>query len=512
MTSDDDFQVTTVVLRLKRLASTLLSFSNPITAAGEIAGIISELASILREVPGDPDLIEGYAKGFRDMAQALDLTTTDLSAAVTAGVPSVWRGPAADAAVAALKATRDLTGDAAPAMRHAARLLESYADTLRELKRALSGYREDVGEAVSELDSLWDIGGNLLDTLLPGGDGGLLDEIGKIVNAINGAIRVFERLGEAADTLRRGMRDVAGKARAGAIRSAHVSAFDAVRFANAAMSADLNEENGILTTAQLARAADRLGELSDADRARMQALLDNAGSEAERAYLLKALAAGHPVASVEQFGALIHGKSESWLRDQLALVNPADSGTVTVNGLELEQQSGTTCGSTSIMIARAMNDPLYALSLTTDASGNPLDAKDFQDRIRTEQERIHDSTNLIWPKPIGTPPWGMSNELNEHADSFGAQYDWRLVDDTHSGSVNPALDDAVGAVDAGYTVPVLIGDGYPAHYVLLVGHEGDDLIFYNPSGEMTRVKESDFRNGNMDALGFSHVQGVVTPS
>jgi hypothetical protein len=219
------------------------------------------------------------------------------------------------------------------------------------------------------------------------------------------------------------------------------------------------------------------------------------------------LAAGHPIDAIERFGAQIHGKDEGWLRQQLSLVNPAGSGTVSYDGRLIRQFDGTTCGSTSIMIARAMNDPVYALSLTTGADGNRFDGEDFSERIKAEEQRIHDSTNKVWPQKLGTSPWGLTDELNR----YGTQYDWRAVDDTSKGSVNPALDAAVGAVDAGHTVPVLIGDGYPKHYVLLIGHEGGNLVFYNPSGEVVRVSESDFRDGNMSALGYRHVQGVVTP-
>jgi hypothetical protein len=49
--------------------------------------------------------------------------------------------------------------------------------------------------------------------------------------------------------------------------------------------------------------------------------------------------------------------------------------------------------------------------------------------------------------------------------------------------------------------------------VLMVGHDGSDLLFYDPSGAaVVRVSEQDFRTGNMSTLGFHHVQAVITPS
>jgi uncharacterized protein YukE len=512
MTSGDDFQLTTAINRLKQVLDFLTTLTNPVQMVGAIIEALRTLGSIFSHVPGDPDTIDGYAGAFRAMRNAIETADTDLDW-VQAAVPAVWQGDAATEALAALRATQSLFEQAAPAMRYTADLLSDYADELRRLKTKLRGYREDLQEVIRELDSPLDVARNIIDTLNPfdGSDSGIDAEIEKAIRAVSGAIQVFEDLATAKDTLRRGLRDVAGKARAGTARSAHVDAFDAVLLANAGIDGSAREENGILSTAQLARAAEKMDQLSDADRARMQALLENAGSEHERAYLMKALAAGHSLEEITRFAGLIHGKDDTWLRQQLSLVNPGAGGAVEYNGYPVEQFDGTTCGSTSIMIARAMNDPLYALSLTTASDGTPFDSNQFRERIESEERRIHDSTNTLWPQGLGTTPWGLSDELNQRSDSFGAQYDWRLVDDTSAGSVNPALDDAVGAVDAGHSVPVLIGDSYPAHYVLLVGHEGDQLIFYDPGGRMVRVSESDFRDGNMSALGYEHVQGVVTP-
>ncbi len=519
MTSGDYFQLTTAINRLNRVREFLRTITNPVAMLQAIIDALRTLGSIFSHVPGDPDTIDDYAAAFRAMRTAIETADTDLDRVQT-GVPSVRQGDAATEALAALRATQSLFEQASPAMRHAADLLGDYADELRRLKTKLRGHRDDLGEVIRELDSVFDVARNIFDTLNPfdHSDSGIDAEIEKAIGAVTGAIQVFEDLAAAEDTLRRGLRDVAGKARAGAVRSSHVDAFDAVLLANAGIDGSSREENGILSTAQLARAAENMGRLSEADRARMQALLEGAGSEHERAYLMKALAAGRSIDDIERFAGLIHGKSDAWLRQQLSLVNPGGTGLVTYGNppVPVNQYNGTTCGSTSIMIARAMNDPLYAMGLTTDPSGNPLDSTDFARRIRDEEERIHNLTDPSWRHGIGTMPWGMTDELNRNSEALGSDYDWRFVDDTDAGSVNPALDDAVGAVDAGHPVPVLIGEhvpsGMPRHYVLLVGHEGDQLIFYEPSaGEMVRVSESDFRDGNMSALGYDHVQGVVTP-
>jgi hypothetical protein len=218
------------------------------------------------------------------------------------------------------------------------------------------------------------------------------------------------------------------------------------------------------------------------------------------------------VDEVAAFYGAVHGKDPAWLQERLSIVDASASGYVLFAGTSIQQKDETTCGSMSIVVARAMSDPMYAFMLTADSGADP-NGDHFADRLAAEEQRTHDATNTVWPQALGTTPWGIADNLNDHSDELGASYDWRLVDDTNPSSIDPALDDAVGAVDAGYTVPVLIGDSYPHHYVLLVGHEGDQLVFYDPGGgEMTRVSESDFRSGNMSALGFDHVQGVITPS
>ena len=513
MTSDEYFQVSTVLYRLRRAAAGLVALSNPAAMAMAMVSIVVEATSILRELPGDPDAIDAMATACRRMGDDIDAAHDDLDA-VRTSVPSVWQGQSATKAVTALQATQRLMEVAEPSMKSAAVLLETYADELRRLAKELDVHQSALAEVVRGLDSALDVGKSLLATIAPWWDkDGLDDLLHKAISAIDGAITVFDHLGEAEDSLRRGLRNITGKARAGALGSPNVSPFDTVLLANQGIDGKSPAlDNGILTARQLKRAGDILDSLSPQERAQVQALLDQAGSEAPRAYILKALAAGHSVAEVAGFANTIRGHDDAWLNKQLSLLDPTvTSGAVYYGTEKLEQYNDFTCGSTSIMLARAMNDPLYAMSLTTDGNGNPLSSTDFGIRIEKEEQRIHDSTNTLWPQRLGTSPWGVSGELNEYAESFGTEYDWRIVDDTSPDSINPALDGAVGAVDAGYTVPVLIGDSYPHHYVLLVGHEGDNLVFYDPGGQMVTVTEEQFRNGDMSDLGYDHVQAVITP-
>ncbi|MEV6523321.1 hypothetical protein AB0M43_15325 [Longispora sp. NPDC051575] len=232
-----------------------------------------------------------------------------------------------------------------------------------------------------------------------------------------------------------------------------------------------------------------LADLSPA-RSAIEPVLARAESDLERRYLLLAAAAGRTAEEITAFADRIRGRSDHWLDGHLRLVDPAVPGAVPI-----AQSTPTTCGSVSILMTRALLDPVYALSLTdTDLP--------FADRLAQEERRIHDATNRLWPQRLGTSPWGVSGAL-------GRAYDWRLVDDTNPASIGAALRDAVAAVEAGHPVPVLIGDGYPRHYVLLIGPE---LTFFNPSGEVVRVPPEAFLAGDLGILGFRHVQGIVLPA
>lgn len=260
-----------------------------------------------------------------------------------------------------------------------------------------------------------------------------------------------------------------------------------------------------------ARAAERLDDASPADRARLEATLAAAGPE-ERPYLFEALAAGHSADEMVTFARLIRGRRPEWLRTHLSLIDPDGPGRVTYRGSRVRQTDHTTCGSMTILVARAMTDPLYALHFTTADRADPADASvaQFRARLTAEEHRIHDATNRFWPERLGSTPAGIGSELNRHADELGARYEPHLI--TGAGGKS-ALRDAIDAADNAQPVPVLIGDRIPRHYILLIGRDGADLLFYEPMRAMVdRISEQSFLDGKVDVLGLRHVYAVVTPS
>ena len=255
-----------------------------------------------------------------------------------------------------------------------------------------------------------------------------------------------------------------------------------------------------------ARAGERLDAMSPADRDRVQAILASAGRD-EREYVVEVVAAGYSADEVASFARLIRGKRPRWLQTHLDLLDPDGSGWVAYRSSPVQQPDDTSCGPMTILMARAMSDPYYSLYLTTGDSTDRADARaeQFQARLTAEEHRIHAETNRFWPQRLGSTPLGMSNELNRYAGALGTRYESRLAD-------RSALAAAADAAGNGDSVPVLIGDWIPRHYILLIGRAGGDLIYYEPGyATVGHLSEQDFVHGKINVIGFHHIYAVVRP-
>jgi hypothetical protein len=501
VSSTDRGQVTHIVLILRDLAA----LTNPLVL---IQSLETAFQAIAQPPPGDPGRCRSLATAYRAAGGGVTPIAADARVLSTGKLPASWGGSAGAGAARVVDAAADLLDAVEPALAIAAAGLDAYAVTVEGLQRRHGDLRQRLRDIWNDASHIEIFGVEVAGPDLPH-----LNRLAQeALETLHGFSRIYEESLSAADELDGRLADCKGRARAALNVAAGNTALNAIVLADTLIGA-LDRDSAILTTAQAARVADLRGRLSELDRSKLDGLLAGATSPEERAYLMKAFAAGHSVTEIAAFDQQIRAKTPIWLRAHLSLVDPGTSGQTTFFETVIKQFDGTTCGSTSIVIARAMTDPLYALQLTTggDTDDHHETYKQFGERLAAEEQRTHDSTNTIWPQAIGTAPWGVAGELTDHASSLGTGYDWHLVDDTNPRSVDWALNDAVRSVDDGQPVPVLIGDGYPRHYVLMVGHEGDDLIFYNPSGEVTRISEQDFRDGRMDELGFKHVQGVITP-
>jgi hypothetical protein len=271
---------------------------------------------------------------------------------------------------------------------------------------------------------------------------------------------------------------------------------------------------GALTPGQVLQAALRRERLTVAQRSRLDDLLA-AASPAAQGYLAQAFAAGHGLPEIAALGAVIGGHGPRWLRHRLRPVDSGGAGPVQFRGASISQVDDTTCGSTTIVAARALIDPVYALHLTTGGRPGTAEESDgrFRRRLRVEEQRVHDETGLLWPQRAGTPPWGISDLLNRDPADLGAHYRWTAVVPGVPALADSVVRRALTAADRGYPVPILLGDLIPRHYVLLLRRDGWGASFYEPTaGEVVVVPTRDLERRDFSELGYARLHGAILPS
>ncbi|MFD7707737.1 peptidoglycan-binding protein [Streptomyces sp. NPDC059785] len=325
---------------------------------------------------------------------------------------------------------------------------------------------------------------------------------------------------EAARVAARELNKLASEARTGKMKTKELTAVDKLMLADTAVAGTATELNEILSADDMQRASQRLDGLNAKDERAVEKMLAGASSPQERAYLMKALAAGHSVADIEKFRSKIHGKDPDWLRAHLTPVVTA-SDSMNDEGLAEDgsnnnkdfmafdgqgwSQGGDgsegTCVASSTVTARAMVDPLYALDLTGGPSGQENDGDAFRERLVAEQHRLHEEGD-------GGDGWnGMDLEGKERIvdSTIGSATgdDYERHDVSSADDRRAALNDIEKAVADGKPVPIGVegknedGDRV-GHAMTIIGQEGDMLQIYNPWGTTTWVSEDDFINGHMN--------------
>ncbi|MEU4343228.1 hypothetical protein AB0H00_18450 [Nocardia sp. NPDC023852] len=280
----------------------------------------------------------------------------------------------------------------------------------------------------------------------------------------------------------------AAQARARQINSPGIDPLSSVVLAYAGNSGSTaNPLAGILTPTALARASQLLNTMSEADRKKFEEMLAAAYSPHEAAYIWKALAAGYSLADVESFVELIHphGEDLAWLsahlnpnvhstdtrlgeggeyisgyRGKSTFTTPAkEKGKVDVHNLY--GQDSTNCVAASTVIARAANDPVFMLGLTTGqgpaAVAGAEPGNDSSTAFRDRLVRVYGTTDATWD--------GSDKDLAELfttalRPSTGDTYTITYVDGSspsESAAARQAmLPEIETAVNAGKPVPITV--------------------------------------------------------
>jgi hypothetical protein len=164
----------------------------------------------------------------------------------------------------------------------------------------------------------------------------------------------------------------------------------------------------------------------------------------------------------------------------------------------VRQSDGFTCGPTSALVAGALLDPAYAAALDPGPAG-----------FAREQHRIHRAANRLWPRRLGTTPWGVAAAISEHSVPLGLRYGWRLV----KARRREDLRDVAAALDGGWPVALLIGRFVPRHWVLLTEHSaaGAFRVFNPASGALGEVTLDQVQRRDLP-LGFPRAFALVLPA
>lgn len=252
------------------------------------------------------------------------------------------------------------------------------------------------------------------------------------------------------------------------------------------------------------------GQLSAEEKAALAAALSAADSDAERAWIMAGVASGLTGAALANYIKRLNGLSDEQLDGLDPMKHPF---LMDADGNRLSgpvQPDGTTCGSSSLVMARMRNDPAYAMWITTgyDPETGETTPGTPQDRFSSEAEKMHDRTNAAhdrdgdpqWPylKEIGTAPWAVANEMsaNDGSGVPGTEYGVTTVDPDDRRSSYQAL---TAAVENGHSVPMYVGNSAaPGHVVLVTGTEDGTLTVYNPgNGETVHVTRDQYVNGEL---------------
>jgi uncharacterized protein YukE len=454
---------------------------------------------------GNPGELRAMAGTYGGIATDADGAQADVGTLAKSELPQAWVGQAQERASDVITAVAFELEHSVTVMTKARTELDQLADGIEAAQRSHASGQDALHQARNESD---------------------FDRKQSIALAgMDQVISGYDRAKATEEASARVFTDLASQARASLLDSSHLDAADKLVLGQSAAPGGPHDVNIIVSANDAERASHRLDELSAGDRERFDALLDAAASPQEKAYLMRALAAGHSIDEIADFGAKIHpyGDDPEWLRNHLQpIYNTTDETTgetvpTTYEGARWEQTGGT-CVAASSVTARAMVDPLYAFQLTT--GGNPGDpastsADAFEEWFLDETERVYGG-----PATEGS---GMSKDEGEEAandeigPATGAEYEFHDLDSP--GDRREIFNDVAESVDEGRPVPVQV-EGFDdegnrsGHQMMVIGHEDGMLQIYNPWGHTVWVSEDDFVNGHMEGASDDRlptVDGVHLP-
>ncbi len=284
------------------------------------------------------------------------------------------------------------------------------------------------------------------------------------------------------------------------------------------------DKRDILNKYQAARFELKYQALSSSDKRRFDKLLANAKSDAERDYIKKALAAGHPVSEVEPFADRIRGSSSEWQQDNLSL-------TMDSKGKGVQQQFGHSCNATMVQAVHGELDPIYALKVHDQnpnfASVNDANALAANPSLAAEQQAMLQAnyTGALGPmnggvavdraNPNGAGRWA-DDHLNAMSSTTGVTYTPQL----NANNPGPSLAAIDAGLEQGAPVPIVVGGNTAnnayGHYAVVTGSlDGPpkSYIIHDPwTGDTITQPASALQNNTANVAGWSQLNAVEVPT
>jgi hypothetical protein len=296
----------------------------------------------------------------------------------------------------------------------------------------------------------------------------------------------------------------------------------------------------ILTPTGMARASQFLDAMPADKRAAFEQLLYDANSPQEAAYLWKALGAQHSLTAIQQFDQVIHphGADLGWLAEHLEPQISNPNPLPTTKGQMIIEYEGQTqyyapdkqapgyvypydfyyqlnngdadagdCIAASTVVAKAANDPVFMLGMTTGQGPMAVTPKgiaagdDSPEAFHQRLEQVY-TTNYNLSLTSKDPGNAQANALLQPA--IGSSY--QSVTVTTPAEREAALPKIVAAADAGKPVPL---DVFPTsgagHQVMILASQsnklyGNELEVYNPWGFTQWVTDQQFVSGQLGDL------------
>lgn len=488
------------VARLRDVLATVedLDLWPPWDAAQTLVDAVGRAVAILTEPPApEPGALTDAAAAWRRAAASVESGVDDLATTRAAVDTSVWDGTSGDAFRSSVGRLRTRTATVPPAAREVAAVLDRLA---ADMTAARTRHREADDLLRDHLELSW---GDLWPWELVDFLRGV---VAGVVHALTEAIGAYQ---DAADAV-------------AVAKAAVVAAMDEVALpdhlpAGVSPVSVVNaweDEDGPLSGRQLEDYDAALAALSPAEQQAVRDALAGARSDAERAWIVAGVASGLSGAALANYVARLHTLTPAQLDD----LDPPTDGSYS-------QPDQTTCGSSSLVMSRMLNDPAYALWMETgyDAASGTTDPRTPEQRFADESLAMHQRTNALhdrdgdlqfpWPEAAGTQPWAVAAEMSGEGGSGvpGQDYEVQTVSPSDRGDT---YDRIAASVENGSTVPLYVGDTTrPGHVVLVTSSDGDSLTIFDPaSGREQTIPRDDFTSGDLGVSGWDEPWFAVTPS